>query len=163
MAVSVHPLDDIRVATPCRADWERMQPRDASGAVRHCQSCHKNVYNLSLMSSYEATALIERHEGNLCVRFARRADGTLVTGDCPVGAAMKRRRRGWTIAAILAAVIPSPVSAMLKQASAATLRASPVFSALENTPAGNKLFTWLEPPAAITPNYSMGAMTTLNN
>ena len=139
-------LDEVRVATPCRADWDKMQVQDDNGAVRHCQSCRKNVYNLSMMSRAEAQSLIQKHEGEMCVRLARRADGTLISGDCPVGIQSKaRRRRGWTIAAILAALIPSPVSALLKRASAATLRVVPVFSVLENTPAGEKVFAWLEP------------------
>ncbi len=139
-------LNDIQIATPCRADWNKMQVRDESGGVRHCQSCDKNVYNLSMMSRADALALIQQHEGEMCVRLARRADGTLITNDCPVGLQSKmRRRRGWTMAAILAALIPSPLSAMLKRASAATLRVVPVFSTLEKSPAGEKFFNWLDP------------------
>lgn len=140
-------LNDIQIATPCRANWDKMQVRDESGAVRHCQSCQKNVYNLSMMNRAEALALIQQHEGEMCVRLARRADGTVINNDCPVGLQSKsRRRRGWTIAAILAALIPSPLSAMLKRASAATLRVVPVFSTLEKSPAGEKVFAWLDPP-----------------
>ncbi len=135
-------LDEIRVATPCRADWDKMTGDDKS---RFCQSCQKNVYNVAMMSRDEALALIAEKEGSLCVRLSRRADGTLITNDCPVGAQTKRRRRGWTIAAILAALIPSPLSAMLKQASAKALRAIPAVLALEQTPAGGKVFAWLDP------------------
>ena len=139
-------LNDIQIATPCRADWNKMQVQDKTGAVRHCQSCQKNVYNLSMMSRADALALVQQHEGEMCVRLARRTDGTLITNDCPVGIQSKaRRRRGWTIAAILAALIPSPVSSMLKRASAATLRTVPVISALEHTNAGEKVFAWLDP------------------
>jgi hypothetical protein len=137
-------LDNLHVATPCRADWERMAVRDESGAVRFCQSCGKNVYNISLMSHDEALVTIRAHEGNLCVRFARRADGTVVSGDCPVGVRTKRRRRGFTVAALLAALIPSPVSSLMKRASAATLRTVPALSALEKTGVGHKVFAWLD-------------------
>lgn len=78
-------LDRIGVATPCRADWNAMTGDDKA---RFCQTCHKNVYNVALMSSDEAVALIQEKEGNLCVRLSRRADGTLITNDCPVGAQM---------------------------------------------------------------------------
>ncbi len=99
-----------------------------------------------MMSRADALALVQQHEGEMCVRLARRTDGTLITNDCPVGIQSKaRRRRGWTIAAILAALIPSPVSSMLKRASAATLRTVPVISALEHTNAGEKVFAWLDP------------------
>ena len=134
-------LDDIRVATPCRADWDKMTGDEQA---RFCQSCQKNVYNIAMMSREEALTLIAEKEGNLCVRLSRRADGTLITNDCPVGIKTKRRRRGWTIAAILAALIPSPLSAMLKHASAKTLRAIPAVSALENTTVGEKIFCYLD-------------------
>jgi hypothetical protein len=51
--------------------------------VRHCLECHRNVYNLSEMTKREAEQLILKHEGRICVRFYRRADGTMLTRDCP--------------------------------------------------------------------------------
>ena len=87
-------LDDVRVASPCSADWDGMTAANqADGArARFCGSCEKNVYDLSSMTRVEAMALIERHEGSCCVRFYQRADGTVLTADCPVGvrAALKR-------------------------------------------------------------------------
>jgi type IV secretory pathway VirB10-like protein len=56
--------------------------------ARFCKSCQKNVFNISLMSRQEAEALIQSREGNggnLCVRYALREDGTVITNDCPVG------------------------------------------------------------------------------
>lgn len=44
-----------------------------------------NVYNLSEMSRRQAEELIASREGGLCVRFYQRADGTVLTRDCPVG------------------------------------------------------------------------------
>ena len=60
--------------------------------VRHCAECKLNVYNLSEMSGQQATELITETEGRLCVRFYRRADGTMLTRDCPVGVAALKRR-----------------------------------------------------------------------
>jgi hypothetical protein len=60
--------------------------------MRYCTSCRQNVYNLSAMSRNEAEALIIQKEGRLCVRFFRRADGTVLTQDCPVGMRAWRRR-----------------------------------------------------------------------
>ena len=37
------------------------------------------------MSRTEAENLLTNSEGRLCVRFFRRADGTILTQDCPVG------------------------------------------------------------------------------
>jgi len=83
------PIQTLKVASPCHADWDEMQGDDQ---VRFCQSCRKNVYNLSEMTGDEAQALVNRLEGRLCVRFYTRADGTLLTQDCPVGLAAVRRK-----------------------------------------------------------------------
>lgn len=83
------PLDDIRVASPCPANWDEMFGDER---IRFCGECKLNVYNLSGMTRREAEDLITNWEGQLCVRFFRRADGTVLTKDCPVGwAAVKRR------------------------------------------------------------------------
>lgn len=83
------PLKDLRVASPCHADWDEM---DGDERVRFCRLCRLNVYNLSEMNSADAEALIREKEGRLCVRFYRRGDGTVLTRNCPVGLrAIKRR------------------------------------------------------------------------
>jgi hypothetical protein len=87
-------LSRLQVATPCNASWEDMRGDDR---VRFCGKCEKNVYNLSELGEDEAEALVYEHEGNLCARFYRRKDGTLITSDCRVG---KRRRRGIAFAAL---------------------------------------------------------------
>jgi hypothetical protein len=61
--------------------------------VRFCDSCSKSVYNLSKLTMAEATALIRESEGRLCLRLYRRADGTVLTADCPVGLRHALRRR----------------------------------------------------------------------
>jgi hypothetical protein len=93
-------LDNIRVAAPCSARWDAMTPVDGD-RVRHCGDCNKRVYNLSMMTRDEAEALLIAHEGKLCVRYYRRADGTILTKDCAVGVG-KRRRRRFVAAGILA-------------------------------------------------------------
>lgn len=83
------PLSRVKVASPCPADWESMAGNDRR---RFCGQCQLNVYNLSGMTKREAEELLNQTEGRLCVRFYRRADGTILTQDCPVGLrAMKRR------------------------------------------------------------------------
>jgi hypothetical protein len=84
-----NPLDNIRVASPCPADWNEML---GDGRKRFCSQCSLNVYNLSGMTRDEAENLLLTSEGRVCVRFYRRADGTVLTKDCPVGwQAVKRR------------------------------------------------------------------------
>lgn len=82
-------LDRIRVASPCEASWSDMTGDDR---VRHCHLCKMNVFNLSGMSREEAQRLLQGAEGRLCVRYYQRADGTVLTSDCPKGLAAIRRR-----------------------------------------------------------------------
>jgi len=79
----------VRIAAPCKADWEQMMGTDR---VRFCGQCNLNVYNLSSMTKHDAESFIARNEGRLCVRFYRRADGSILTENCPVGLRAIRRR-----------------------------------------------------------------------
>jgi hypothetical protein len=91
------PLDNIRIASPCSADWNEMYGNDR---MRHCGDCKLNVYNLSGMSRDEAENLVMNAEGRLCVRFYRRPDGTIITENCPVGwAKVKARAKVYVTAA----------------------------------------------------------------
>lgn len=83
-------LSRVEVAAPCPADWASMVGDDRT---RFCPSCEKNVYNLSAMTAQEAEQLIREKEGNLCVRYFQRKDGTVLTSDCPVGVRRRRVRR----------------------------------------------------------------------
>jgi hypothetical protein len=83
-------LDALRVASPCKASWDDMVGDER---VRFCDRCAKNVYNLSAMSREEAAHLVGSKGGDLCARMFQRADGTLMTQDCPVGVRTKRIRR----------------------------------------------------------------------
>jgi hypothetical protein len=75
-------LERVRIASPCAADWEQMVGDER---VRFCSQCNLKVYNLSAMTRREAEDLIATREGRLCARLYRRADGTVLTRDCPLG------------------------------------------------------------------------------
>jgi hypothetical protein len=97
-------LDRIQVATPCTARWEDMK---GDGRVRSCDECQLRVYNLSGMDRAAAERLVGEAEGRLCVRFYRRADGTVLTADCPVGLAAlaaKARRAARRAASFVSAL-----------------------------------------------------------
>lgn len=82
-------LTRVRIASPCTADWNKMTGDDR---VRHCAQCNLDVFNLSEMTAGQAEALILAHTGRrLCGRIYQRADGTILTRDCPVGLARIRR------------------------------------------------------------------------
>jgi hypothetical protein len=95
------PLKDIRVATPCTASWEGMAGDER---VRHCTLCSLNVYNFQEMTRDEIRVLLDRTEGRVCARLYRRADGTLLTSDCPKGFQAVRQRMSRAAAAIAAAL-----------------------------------------------------------
>ncbi len=168
---SQNPLDNLTIANPCRANWDAMEWQDNEGRVRHCRSCQKNVYNVSMMSGAEANDFLRRHESELyerqlCVRFARRDDGTIITGDCPIGKNEMRRTRGMfaTILALFFLAIPSPAARAFRRMTVWTFRHVPPLALLEETSVGKDVFTWLnkpEPPAHHQ-SFSAGAAA-MNN
>ncbi|MGE0706925.1 MAG: hypothetical protein AB7N76_02960 [Planctomycetota bacterium] len=102
-------LNRIDVASPCEVSWNSMQGDER---VRFCGHCNQNVYRLTDMPRAEAMAVLERVEGGekVCVRFARRADGTVVTNDCP-STVRRGRRRPWAQVGAWAAGLVSAVTA----------------------------------------------------
>src|SRR3954468_18948732 len=90
-------LDRIEIASPCSASWEEME---GDQRVRFCEHCKLNVYNLSEMPRSEAEAFMHERTGRTCVRLYRRADGTVLTRDCPVGVRALRQRLVRAVAAL---------------------------------------------------------------
>jgi hypothetical protein len=82
MANFDNPLNNLKIASPCPTSWDGMYGNEK---VRFCGECKLNVYNLSGMTKEQAEDLLLGTEGRLCVRYFRRADGTVLTQDCPVG------------------------------------------------------------------------------
>jgi hypothetical protein len=96
MAKFDSPLNNLKVASPCSQDWNAML---GDNRKRYCGECKLNVFNLSGMSKAEAENLIMNAEGRLCVRFYKRADGSVITEDCPVGwARVKQRTKAYVTA-----------------------------------------------------------------
>ncbi|MGD9589151.1 MAG: hypothetical protein AB7Q37_01195 [Pyrinomonadaceae bacterium] len=89
MAKFNSPLNKIRIASPCSANWDEMYGNERR---RFCGECKLNVYNLSGMTKFDAENLIAAGEGRVCVRYFRRTDGTVITADCPVGWERLKRR-----------------------------------------------------------------------
>src|SRR5258705_7055349 len=140
-----NPLDNIRVASPCSANWDEMFGDDRK---RFCRDCKLNVYNLSGMTRSEAEALIMNAQGRLCVRFYKRADGSIITQDCPVGwAKLKQRTRVYATAAF------SLVMALLTGVFFVSL-----FSRQKAT-MGDLKIPFITP----TPQHTMGAMAINTN
>jgi hypothetical protein len=85
------------LASPCDVPWSTMVGNDR---VRHCAACAKDVHNLSSMTEAEVQAFFDVATTNAvvagtplpCVAFYERADGTILTQDCPVGVRRRRLR-----------------------------------------------------------------------
>jgi hypothetical protein len=85
--------------------------------VRFCDHCGLSVFNISALSRNEAKALIAGTEGRICARLYRRADGTVLTKDCPIGLRALRRRLTKRAAAIFAALVSLSSAALGQQPS----------------------------------------------
>src|SRR5262245_25879989 len=67
----------LRVIAPCSQDWNAMAGDDRA---RFCSRCDLTVHDLSAMPEADARALLAGEAERMCVRFAVRPDGTVVTG-----------------------------------------------------------------------------------
>lgn len=115
MSTNSTNIDRLRIATPCPVGWEQM---NGDNRIRFCEHCQLNVYNLSELNRREAETLIASKEGRICARLYRRADGTVLTKDCPVGLRALRMRVSKRAAAVFAAIASISSLAFGQQSSA---------------------------------------------
>lgn len=94
-------INKLRVASPCPANWSEMRGDDKT---RFCDLCSLNVYNFSEMTSEEIQKLITKSDGRICGRMYKRADGTILTQDCPVGIRAYYKRTARFAGAALTAI-----------------------------------------------------------
>jgi TonB family protein len=94
-------LSSLKVAAPCTVSWESMEGGDR---VRHCSQCDKNVYNLTDMTKAEANEFLTLTAQSACVNFYKRADGTVISDNCPVGLRRLRAQYRRTAAAVATVV-----------------------------------------------------------
>ncbi len=103
-------VQNIYIAAPCPVSWDSMQGDDK---VRLCNGCSKSVYNLSAMSSNEADGFLRKNGVSECMILFRRADGTVITDNCPIG--LRRLRDQWRrtlglVSGFLALLMTAPSS-----------------------------------------------------
>lgn len=89
-------LNRARVASPCSASWDDMTGDDR---VRMCGKCDRKIYNIAAMTTVEAAKLLRGSTERTCARMFRRADGTVMTADCPTGLRAYRKRVGGMVSA----------------------------------------------------------------
>src|SRR5580765_4143329 len=95
-------LSKLRIASPCSVAWNNMTGDER---MRFCDLCQLNVYNVAGMTEKEVRDLITLTEGRVCMRLMRRADGSVMTQDCPVGLAAYRKRVARYAGAAMATVL----------------------------------------------------------
>jgi hypothetical protein len=137
-------LARVEIASPCHARWEDMT---GDARVRHCVSCDKQVFDLSEMTTVEAESLLSRDGPLACVRLHRRADGTVITSDCPVGKTKKRRRRWLAAGAAVAGSVMAAAAGVVTQAT----QGEPCVIQPNGPPAMMGAIAVMPPPATVTP------------
>jgi hypothetical protein len=95
--------------------WDEMRGDDRT---RFCEQCNLHIYNISELTRKQAGKLIANSEGSFCARLYRRADGTVITKDCPVGLRAIRRRVSRIVGATATAILSLCMSAFGKIAPA---------------------------------------------
>jgi hypothetical protein len=150
MKREVKLLPQVHIASPCPAAWEEMRGDDRS---RFCGECKLNVYNLSDMSADEAEAFLTDATGRVCVRYYRRADGTVMTRDCPRGLAAARKRfaRVLTTATVLVLAVGFAVADGIRGtgSSEGTSRLADLKEKLEEVPAFAAILDKIDPPRTV--------------
>ncbi|MEP6904300.1 MAG: carboxypeptidase-like regulatory domain-containing protein [Actinomycetota bacterium] len=102
MTKQTFDINKLRVASPCSVGWETMSGDER---VRHCNSCQLNIYNITEMTENEVEDLIANREDRLCIRLYKRADGTVLTKDCPIGFRAYQKRTARFAGAALTAIL----------------------------------------------------------
>ncbi len=69
-------LDSIDVPAPCPKKWDEMIGDDK---IRLCQSCDKNIYNISEMTRSEARKLLFQSKEKVCIRLEKDGNGRVQT------------------------------------------------------------------------------------
>jgi hypothetical protein len=141
-------LARVQIASPCSARWEDMFGDER---VRHCGSCDKDVFDLSEMTAAEAEALLAQSGAPVCARLHRRADGTVITRDCAVGAKQKRRRR-WLAAG--AAVAGGVMAAAASYLTHTTTQTEPCVVTPDATRPMMGAIAVMPPPTVVAPPAS---------
>lgn len=84
-------MRNTQIAAPCSVKWDDMTGDDVA---RMCAQCNLHVVNTFMLTDEEVLAALQRiHQGErICMRVYRRADGTFMTRNCPVGIQRIRER-----------------------------------------------------------------------
>lgn len=115
-------VNNLRIASPCPKSWNEMTGDDRT---RHCDLCELSVHNVEGMTRDEVARLVNKGGGRLCMRLVRRADGTVMTKDCPVGLRAYRKRVAGFATAAFAAVLGLLTTSYAQDKDTTTVNPSP--------------------------------------
>jgi outer membrane protein OmpA-like peptidoglycan-associated protein len=91
----------MRIVEACDLPWDMLRGR---GQVRFCQSCGKEVHDLTSMTESEARAYLFLRGGRLCSRSPTDSEGTILLPET-------RARRGGRALPLLAATLSATMTA----------------------------------------------------
>jgi hypothetical protein len=128
----------LEIVKPCTREWAEMK---GTSTIRHCASCAKSVYNVSMLTEREADAAFAARPAEVCVIYYVDADGDVVF--YPEADPSRRHAPRHTLVAALAA----SALAACSQPTAVEKEAPPV--ALVNSAVESPA-----PPVASTPAAS---------
>jgi len=125
--------------------------------TRHCAECNLNVYNFAAMTGFEIAELLANRQGRrVCARIYRRADGTMITQDCPKGLRAVIRRVSRVAGAAFAAAMSLNFAVAQTPASAAS--APQQQKEGESAPTGEIGFTVVDSQGAVIPGVEVVLM-----
>ena len=124
-------MKEAQIAAPCHVKWEDMTGDDKQ---RFCGDCKLNVLNAEAMTDDEVRqALLKAQNGErVCMQIYKRADGTILTQNCPQGIKLLRERArqaaAW-FAGALSMLLSTAVSAAPGTKSDTTNKSKPTWHA----------------------------------
>ena len=95
------------VPNPCPESWDALTPEERG---HFCATCQTKVWDLSSMTKAEADALVQELDGDLCVSYRERADGSVAHRPEPLVPLARLRARlpaAAGLSLMLAACTPS--------------------------------------------------------
>lgn len=148
-------LRQITVSSPCLADWDQMTGNDQ---IRFCDHCNLKVHNVSELTYSQATRLVARSKGRLCVRYYRDSEGAPITRRAPgklhqIGHRVSRLATGAFSATLsLSTAVAQTSSALQSNSSNYSAQAQPDKPAFASSIVG----TITDPNGAVIAGASIG-------
>jgi hypothetical protein len=124
--VTLPALTDIPNAAPCATRWEDMT---GDGDERVCTKCNRIARNIALIEDVDAKTFLSDPN----TPFHRRADGTILAGNCKEGEHSQRVTRAMTLALAAIAIGVAGILVLLEAPKKQAV-SPPTFHAVDTTP-----------------------------